>query len=95
MATTAWAGAVSVIASAQESSLKMVEQKTQSRLEEIAGGVKGVAGIVVEDLGGPSRFAVDADREFAVERSLQRGCSVFDEIRAGERGGRGQIFIVG
>lgn len=49
----------------------MVQQKTQAELERIAGGVQGVMGIVVEDIGGESRFAVHADREFAQASAIK------------------------
>lgn len=49
----------------------MVQQKTQAELVRIAGGVQGVMGIVVEDLGGESRFAVNADREFAQASAIK------------------------
>ncbi len=49
----------------------MVEQKTQAELDRIAGSVQGVMGIVVEDLSGPARFAVNADREFAQASAIK------------------------
>ncbi len=66
-----WACVVSSSLMGDEPALKMVEQKTQAELERIAGGVNGVAGIVVEDLGGPSRFAVNEDREFAQASAIK------------------------
>src|SRR5262245_44703362 len=55
----------------EDSSLAIVEQKTQAEIERIASGVKGVAGMVVEDLNGPSRFAVNAEREFAQASAIK------------------------
>ncbi len=48
-----------------------VARKTQARLEEIAAGVPGVMGIVVEDLAGEHRFAVNEDREFAQASAIK------------------------
>src|SRR4051812_10178695 len=53
---------------------KLVEpvvKKVQSQLDQIAGGVKGVMGLVVEDLGGEHRFAVNEDREFAQASAIK------------------------
>jgi beta-lactamase class A len=49
----------------------MVTQKTQARLEEIAENVPGVMGLVVEDLAGEHRFAVNEDREFAQASAIK------------------------
>ena len=46
-------------------------EKTQSRLEEIAAGVHGVFGLVVEDLAGDYRFAVNEDRQFAQASAIK------------------------
>jgi beta-lactamase class A len=51
--------------------VKPVEAKVQSRLEEIAAGVDGVMGIVVEDLTGEHRFAVNEDRQFAQASAIK------------------------
>ena len=56
---------------AEVSSLEEVKQKTQTQLEEIAGHVQGVMGIVVEDLSGEHRFAVNENRGFAQASAIK------------------------
>ncbi|HEX6962795.1 MAG TPA: serine hydrolase [Lacipirellula sp.] len=48
-----------------------VHEKVELRLEEIAQGVQGVLGIVVEDLEGEHRFAVNADKSFAQASAIK------------------------
>lgn len=58
-------------ARAEDDPVKAIQQKTQARLEQIVGGVKGVMGLVVEDLSGDYRFAVNEDREFAQASAIK------------------------
>jgi beta-lactamase class A len=72
----AWLGmAMSVVAGktsrAEEDFVKDVAHKAQERFEEIAAGVSGVMGIVVDDLAGDYRFAVNEDREFAQASAIK------------------------
>ncbi len=48
-----------------------VAEKVDGRLQEIAAGVDGVLGIVVEDLKGEHRFIVNADGEFAQASAIK------------------------
>jgi beta-lactamase class A len=48
-----------------------VAAKVQARLEAIAADVDGVLGIVVEDLTGEHRFAVNADEQFAQASAIK------------------------
>jgi len=66
-----WLAVCGQVVRAEESALTMVNQKTQARFEEIAEGVQGVMGIVVEDLAGEHRFAVNEDREFAQASAIK------------------------
>jgi beta-lactamase class A len=59
------------IAWADEDLVGPVAAKVQSRLEEIAEGVDGVMGIVVEDLVGEHRFAVNEDKQFAQASAIK------------------------
>jgi beta-lactamase class A len=56
---------------ANDDLVKPVEAKVQAQLEEIAAGVDGVMGIVVEDLVGEHRFAVNEDRQFAQASAIK------------------------
>lgn len=56
---------------AEEDFVKDVAHKAQKRFEEIAAGVSGVMGIVVDDLSGDYRFAVNEDREFAQASAIK------------------------
>ena len=51
-------------ASAAPDAWKPLVDKTQARFESIAAAQGGVMGLVVEDLAGEFRFAVNADRQF-------------------------------
>lgn len=62
---------IHAVAKAEEDFVADVVRKTQERLEEIAAGVPGVMGIVVEDLAGEFRFAVNEDREFAQASAIK------------------------
>ena len=53
-----------MIAAPKDDSMKPIAEKTQQRLEEIAARPQGVMGLVVEDLAGDHRFAVNEDRQF-------------------------------
>ena len=56
---------------AEDDLLGAVEEKVQARLQEIADGVDGVLGIVVEDLAGEHRFAVNEDQQFAQASAIK------------------------
>jgi beta-lactamase class A len=63
-----------------------VVEKVRGRLEKIAAGVDGVLGIVVEDLEGEHRFAVNAGREFAQASAIKIPIlmEVFEQADEGE-----------
>jgi beta-lactamase class A len=52
-------------------SMNLVAEKTQQRLDEIAGRTQGVMGLVVEDLTGEYRFAFNEDRQFAQASAIK------------------------
>jgi beta-lactamase class A len=58
-------------AKAEDELLAAVGEKVRGRLEEIAAGVDGVMGIVVEDLEGNHRFTVNADAPFAQASAIK------------------------
>jgi beta-lactamase class A len=58
-------------ACAEDDLVAAIESKTQARFEEIVDGVDGVMGIVVDDLAGEHRFAVNEDREFAQASAIK------------------------
>lgn len=58
-------------AEAREALLEPVAEKVQTKLEEIARGVKGTFGLVVEDMSGEYRFAVNEDLEFAQASAIK------------------------
>jgi len=66
-----WSASCARMALAEDRLLEPVEKKVQERLEEIAAGVEGVMGIVVEDLTGEHRFAVNDDRQFAQASAIK------------------------
>ena len=75
LACTRGAVAAAILASgvlaAEGEFVSDVARKTQQRLEEIAAGVPGVMGLVVEDLAGDYRFAVHEDRQFAQASAIK------------------------
>jgi beta-lactamase class A len=58
-------------AKAEDELVDLVHKKVQSHLEEIAGGVEGVLGVVVQDMDGEHRFAVNADKSFAQASAIK------------------------
>jgi beta-lactamase class A len=58
-------------ANAEDNLVGDVHDKVQSCMEEIADGVEGVLGIVVEDLVDGHRFAVNADKTFAQASAIK------------------------
>ena len=56
---------------AEEDLVTAVSEKVQARLEEVAASVDGVMGIVVEDLAGEHRFAVNAEKTFAQASAIK------------------------
>lgn len=71
---------------ADETLMKPVAAKVQARLEAIAAGVDGVMGIVVEDLAGEHRFAVNEDLQFAQASAIKIPIlmTVFKQAEAGK-----------
>ena len=55
---------LAVKARAGEREVTAADQQMQAKLQAIADGVDGTFGVVVEDLAGEHRFAVNADRQF-------------------------------
>jgi beta-lactamase class A len=58
-------------ARAEDELAAAVGEKVRGRLEEIAAGIDGVMGIVVEDLKGDHRFTVNADAPFAQASAIK------------------------
>jgi beta-lactamase class A len=60
-----------VAAKAEDELVDLVHKKVQSHLEEIAGGVEGVLGVVVQDMEGEHRFAINAEKSFAQASAIK------------------------